>query len=48
MNIRKIAGQGDYYTNGFSIDYPCFIEDQKLIPKVLSKQQKLGADSKVI
>ena len=41
-NIWKIAtGQGDDYTTGCLLDYPCFKEYYKLIAKDLSKQQKL-------
>ena len=48
-NIRKIAtGQGDYYTAGCLLDYPCFKEYYKSIAVHLSKQQKLDADLKTI
>ena len=48
-NIRQIAtGQGDDYTTGCLLDYPCFIKYYKLIAIDLSKQQKLDADPKSI
>ena len=44
-NVRKIAiGQGDDYTTGCLIDYPCFKNYYKLTAVDLSKQQKLDAD----
>ena len=44
-NNKKIAtGQGDNYTTGCLLDYPCFKEHYKLIAIDLSKQQKLDAD----
>ena len=43
-NIRKIAtGQGDDYTTGCLLDYPCFKKYYKLIAINLRKQQKLDA-----
>ena len=48
-NIQKIAtGQGDDYTTGCLLDYPCFEEYYKLIVIDLGKQQKLDNDSKAI
>ena len=48
-NIRKIGtGQGDDYTIGCSLGYPCFKKYYKLIAIDLSKQQKLDADPKAI
>ena len=48
-NIRTIAtGQGDDYTTGCLLDYPCFKKYYKLIVIDLSKQQKLNADPKAI
>ena len=48
-NIRKIAtSQGDDYTTGHLLDYPCFKNYYKLIAIDLSKQQKLDADPKAI
>ena len=44
-NIRKIAtGQGDDYTTGCLLDYPCFMDTYKMIAVDLSKQQALDAD----
>ena len=44
-NIRKIAtGQGDDYTTGCLLDYPCFKDSYKMIAVALSKQHKLDAD----
>ena len=44
-NIRKIATvKGDDYTTGCLLDYPCFIENYKMIAIDLSKQQALDAD----
>ena len=44
-NNTKIAtGQGDNYTTGCLLDYPCFKEHYKLIAIDLGKQQKLDAD----
>ena len=46
-NIRKIAtGLGDDYTTGCLLDYPYFIDHQKMIAKDLSKQKTLDADPK--
>ena len=43
-NITKIAtGQGDDYTTGCLLDYPCFKKYYKLIAINLRKQQKLDA-----
>ena len=42
------TGQGDDYTTGCSLDYPCFKEHYKLIAVNLSKQQALDADLKAI
>ena len=48
-NIRKVAtGQGDDYTTGHLLDYPCFKNYYKLIAIDLNKQQKLDADPKAI
>ena len=48
-HIRKIAtGQGDDYTTGHLLDYPCFKNYYNLIGIDLSKQQKLDADPKAI
>ena len=39
-NIRKIAtGQGDDYTTGCLLDYPCLKENYEMIAIDLSKQQ---------
>ena len=47
--IRKIAtGQGDDYTTGYLLDYPCLKEHYTMIAIDLSKQQALDADSKAI
>ena len=41
-NIQKITtGQGDDYTTGCLLDYPCFKEHYKLIAVHLSKKQML-------
>ena len=46
-NILKITiGQGDDYTTGCLLDYPCFKENYKLIAIDLSKQQAVDADQK--
>ena len=48
-NIRKIAtGQGDDYTTGCLLDYPCFKDTYKMIAVDLSKQQALDADPRAI
>ena len=48
-NIQKVAtGQGDDYTTGCLLDYPCFKEHYQLIVIDLSKQQALDADPKAI
>ena len=48
-NIRKIAtGQGDDYTTGCLLDYPCFKDSYKIIAIGLSKQQALDADPRAI
>ena len=48
-NIRKIAtGQGDDYTTGCLLDYPCFKDTYKMIVVDLSKQQALDADPRAI
>ena len=48
-NIRKISTrQGDGYTVGCLLDYPCFKKYYNLISIDLSKQQKLDADPKAI
>ena len=44
-SIRKIAtGQGDDYTTGCLLNYPCFKDSYKMIAVDLSKQQALDAD----
>ena len=46
-NIRKIAtGQGDDYTTGCLLNYPCFKDHYNMIAIDLSKQQALDADPK--
>ena len=48
-NIRKIAtGQGDGYTTGCLLDYPCFKDNYKMVAIDLRKQQALNADPRVI
>ena len=48
-NTRKITvGQGDNYTFGYLLDYPCFKEYDKLITIDINKQQKLDADPKAV
>ena len=48
-NIQNIGtGQGDDYTNGFSLDYNYFKNYYKMIAIDLSKQQVLDADPKAI
>ena len=48
-NIRKIAtGQGDDYTTGCLLDYPCFTDTYKMIGVDLGKQQALDADPRAI
>ena len=48
-NIRKIAiGYGDDYTTGCLLDYPYFIETDKMIAVDLSKQKALDFDPKAI
>ena len=48
-NIQKVAiGQGDHYTTGCLLYYPCFKMCYKIIPIDLSKQQALDADPKTI
>ena len=48
-NIRKIGtGQGDDYTVGCVLYYPCFRKYYKLIAMNLSKQQKLDPGPKAI
>ena len=48
-NIRNIAtSQGDDYTNGCLLDYPCFKDQYKMIAIDLSKQQALDADPRAI
>ena len=40
ITFKKIAtGQGDDYTTGCLLDYPCFREYYKLIAIYLNKQQ---------
>ena len=39
-------GQGDDYTTGCLLDYPCFKENYKLIVTDLSKQQAVDTDQK--
>ena len=46
-NVRKIAtGQGDDYTTGCLLNYPCFKDHYNMIAIDLSKQQALDADPK--
>ena len=45
---KVVAVQGDDYTNGCLLDYPCLEKYYKLITIDLSKQQNLDADPKVI
>ena len=48
-NIRKIAtGQGDDYTTGCLLNYPYFLDTDKMIAVHLSKQQALDADPRAI
>ena len=47
-SIRKITGQGDYYTTGCLLDYSYFNENYKLIVTDLRKQQELDADPRAI
>ena len=48
-NISKTAtSQGDDYTNGCLLDYPCFKDQYKMIAIDLSKQQALDADPRAI
>ena len=47
-SIRKITGQGDYYTTGCFLDYSHFNENYKLIVTDLRKQQELDADPRAI
>ena len=48
-NIRKIAtGKGDDYTTGCLLDYPYFKKNYKMIAIVLSRQNELVADPRVI
>ena len=48
-NIRKIAtGQGDDYTTGCLLDYPCLKNHYKMIAIDSSKQQALDADRRAI
>ena len=47
-SIRKIAtGQGDDYTTGCLLNYPCFKDSYKMIAVDLSKQQPLDADPRI-
>ena len=49
ITLGKIAaGQGNDYTTGCLLDYPCFKKYYKLISIDLRKQQKLDADPKAI
>ena len=48
-NIQKIeAGEGDYYTTGWLLDYVYFNNYYKMIPIDLRKQQELDANPKAI
>ena len=48
-NVRKIAtGQGDEYKTGCLLDYPYFMDTNKMIAVDLSKQQALDADPRAI
>ena len=47
--LEKISnGQGDDYTTGCLLDYPCFKRNYKMIAIDLSKQQGLDADPRAI
>ena len=48
-NIRKIAtGQGDDYTTGCLLDYPCFKDSHKMIAVDLIKQQALNINPRAL
>ena len=48
-DMRKIStGQGDYYTVGCLLDYPCFKKYCKLIAIHLNNEEKLDVDLKAI
>ena len=47
--LEKISnGQGDDYTTGCLLDYPCFKRNYKIIAIDLSKHQGLDADPRAI
>ena len=46
--LVKEMGQGDDYTTGCLLDYPCFKENYEMIAIYLSKQQALDADPRAI
>ena len=49
VNISKITNdQGDNYTTGFQLSYPCFKDHYKMIAIDLSKQQTLDADTEAM
>ena len=48
-NIRKIAtGNGNDYTTGCLLDYPCFKENYKMIAIDISRKDEVDADPRAI